>query len=79
MLETLKVKVRLRDEEKAQKTGPLTMADPTVEIPAQQVDATLGIVKTTTQEGQGRGEMNEERPMREAYTDGHPMEDEPTN
>ena len=37
------------------------------------------MAKTTTQEGQVRGETNEERPTREACTDGHPMEDDPTN
>ena len=79
MLETLKAKVRLRDKEKARKTIPLTMADPTVGIPARRVNAMLGMAKTTTREGQARGETNEERPTREACTDGHPMEDDPTN
>ena len=35
MLEDLRTKVKTRDEEKARKTIPLTMADPTVEIPAR--------------------------------------------
>ena len=70
MLNDLRTKVRSRDEERAQKTKLLTMADPPTEILAQRADATLGMVKTTMQVGQAKEGMNEERPTRE---------DEPTN
>ena len=40
MLETLKTRVRSRDKEKAWKTAPLTMADPSA-------GATLGATKMT--------------------------------
>ena len=66
-LEELKAKVRSRDEEKAQKTKPLTMANPPAEIPDQQANA--------TQEGQVKGEPNEERTMMVMYTDAHPTEE----
>ena len=66
-LEELKAKVRSRDEEKAQKTKPLTMANPPAEIPDQQANA--------TQEGQVKGETNEERTMMVMYTDAHPTEE----
>ena len=39
----------------------------------------LGTAKMTMQVGQAKEGMNEERPMREAYTEGCPMEEKPTN
>ena len=67
-------KSRFRDKEKALKTGSLTMADPTVEIAAQQVDASLGVAKMTTQEGQMKREMNEEMTMKKVHIDAHQTE-----
>ena len=48
MLRDLKTKIMIRDEERTQKTEPLTMANPPAETPDRRDDATLGAAKITT-------------------------------
>ena len=78
MLRDLKMKIMIRDNERARKTGSLTMADPPVEIPARRANATPETVRMTPLESQARGETNEETTGEECM-DAHPTDDDPTN
>ena len=73
------MKVRIRDEERAQKTSPLTMVDPPTGIPTQQADAVLGTVRITTPGSLAKTKANKEETTREVNANKHPAEDDPTN
>ena len=79
MLNDLRMKVRSRDEERARKIKPLTMADPPTKIPARQANTMLGTARMTTPESPVKTKANEEETTRETNAKEHPVEDNPTN